>query len=274
MNDGDGTFTESAFERAVAFPEAGDAVSGMGADARDVDNDGWPDVFETALAKETFPLFKNLGQAGFEDVTARSGVATISRPRAGWGNGIVDFNNDGWKDLFVACADVMAPDGAFGERVPQANAIFLNAGGGSFVDGSADAGDAFARKAVHRGAAFGDIDDDGRMDAVTTALDGALALWHNVSPKTGHWLLVKTVGAQKGNRNGVGAKIKVVTASGTRHNHVNSAVGYGGASDRRVHIGLGAETFAKELTVAWPSGKTQTLKNVKADQILTVREPR
>jgi hypothetical protein len=273
MNNGDGTFTESAFERAVAFAEAGDAVSGMGADARDVDNDGRPDVFETALAKETFPLFKNLGEAAFEDVTASSGVAAISRPRAGWANGIVDFNNDGWKDLFVACSDVMSPSGAFGERVPMANAVFLNTGDGRFVDGSAGAGEAFARKAVHRGAAFGDIDGDGRVDAVVTALDGPLQLWRNVSPKTGHWLLVDTVGA-KGNRNGVGAKIKIVTDSGPQYSHVNSAVGYGGASDGRVHFGLGPHTVVKELTVTWPSGKTETLKNVEGDRILTVRERR
>jgi hypothetical protein len=273
MNNRDGTFTESAFERAVAFTEAGDAVSGMGADARDVDNDGRPDIFETALAKETFPLFRNLGKAAFEDATAASGVAAISRPRAGWGNGIVDLNNDGWKDLFVACGDVMSPTGAFGDHVPMANAVFLNTRDGHFVDGSAEAGDAFARKAVHRGVAFGDIDNDGRIDAVVTALDGSIELWHNVSPNKNHWLLVKTLGA-KGNRNGVGAKLKIVTASGTQYDHVNSAVGYGGASDRRVHFGLGGDAVVKELTVNWPSGKTQTLKDVKADQILTVREPR
>jgi hypothetical protein len=272
LNDGKGAFTEAAFERAVAYTEGGAAVSGMGADARDVDNDGRPDIFETALANETFPLFRNLGGAAFDDHTTRSGVGMASRPRSGWGNGIVDLNNDGWKDLFVACGDVMDPAGAFRERVPMANAVFVNLGNGRFADGSARAGEAFARKAVHRGAAFGDIDNDGRVDVVVTALDGALELWRNVSPAPHHWLMVDTQGT-KSNRDGAGAKIRLVTAKGTQHAHVNTAVGYGGASDRRVHFGLGTETKVTEMTVTWPSGRTQVLKDVAADRIVTVREP-
>ena len=272
LNNRNGTFTESAFERAVAFGERAEAVSGMGADAGDVDNDGRPDVFETALANESFPLFKNLGGASFEDVTARSGVGAATRPRSGWGNGIVDLNNDGWKDLFVACADVMDPAGAFRERVPMSNAVLVNLKDGRFVDGGPTAGEAFARKAVHRGAAFGDLDNDGRMDVVVTALDGPLELWRNVSPARSHWLLVNAVGATS-NRDGIGARVKIVTASGLRYGQVKTAVGYGGASDRRVHFGLGADASVRELTIAWPSGKVQTLKNVAADQVLTVREP-
>ncbi len=272
MNNGHGAFTESAFDRAVAFTERAEAVSGMGADAGDVDNDGWPDVFQTALANETFPLFKNLGRAVFEDVTARSGVGLVSRARSGWGNGIVDLNDDGWKDLFVAASDVMDPQGRFRERVPMANVVMANLGGGRFADASEGAGAAFARKAVHRGAAFGDIDNDGRIDVVVTALDGPLELWHNVSPVRHHWLLVKTVGT-KSARDGMGAKLTLRSASGTRYGYVNTAVGYGCASDRRVHFGLGPDAVASELTIAWPSGRTQTLHDVPADQVLTVREP-
>jgi hypothetical protein len=244
----------------------------MGADARDVDNDGLPDIFQTALVHETFPLFENLGKAGFEDVTTRSGVAALSRPRAGWGNGIVDLNNDGWKDLFVACADVMDALGEFRERVPQANAVFVNLKDGRFADGGALAGADFARKAVHRGAAFGDIDNDGRIDVVVTALDGALELWRNVSQSPNHWLLVKTVGT-KSSRDGLGAKLKIVTDAGAQYSHVTTSVGYGSASDGRVHFGLGAATRVRELTVSWPSGRVQTLKDVAADQVLSVREP-
>jgi enediyne biosynthesis protein E4 len=272
LNNRNGTFTESAFERAVAYTERAEAVSGMGADARDFDDDGLPDVFETALTNETFPLFKNLGRATFEEVTARSGVAGLSRPRSGWGNGIVDLNNDGRKDLFVACADVMDRDGDFRARVPMANAVFLNQGDGRFVDGSPGAGEAFARKAVHRGAAFGDVDNDGRVDVAVTALDGPLELWRNVSGGARHWLLVDLRGRKSG-RDAMGAKVRLVTNAGTQHKHVTTAVGYGGASDRRVHFGLGGEAVVQELRVAWPSGKTQTLKQVKADQVLVVQEP-
>jgi len=272
LNNRNGTFTESAFERGVAFSERGEPVAGMGADARDVDNDGLPDLFETALEAETFPLFKNDGGTGFEDVTIRSGVAVLSSARTGWGNGIVDLNNDGWKDLFAACASVLDPGGTFRQRVPQANVVFVNLKDGRFADGSGGAGTAFARPAVHRGAAFGDIDNDGRMDVVTTALDGPLELWRNVSPTPHHWLLVKAVGTRS-NRDGMGARIKVVTASGAQYNHVNTAVGYGSASDPRVHFGLGSDTVVSELVIRWLSGKTQTLKKVPADQVLLVREP-
>ena len=153
----------------------------------------------------------------------------------------------------------------------MANAVFVGVKDGRFLDGSAAAGEAFARKAVHRGAAFGDLDNDGRVDVVVSALDGPLEVWHNVSPAR-HWLLVRTLGG-KSNRDGMGAKLKVVTASGPQYNHVNTAVGYGCASDRRVHFGLGDDAVVKELTFAWPSGKTQTLTGVRADQLLTVREP-
>src|SRR5262249_41734206 len=154
--------------------------------------------------------------------------------------------------------------------VPMANAVFVNLKNGQFEDASAQAGDAFARKAVHRGAAFGDLDNDGRVDVVTTALDGPLELWRNISPEPAHWLLVKTVGT-KSNRDGRGAKTEIVTAAGRQYDHVSTAVGYGGASDRRVHFGLGKEKTVQELTVRWPSGKSQTLKAVAADQVLTVR---
>jgi hypothetical protein len=270
MNNRDGTFTEAAFEKGVAFPERGEPVAGMGADARDVDNDGRVDVFESALEAETFPLFRN-GGAGFEDVTARSGIGALSQAFTGWGNGIVDFDNDGWKDLFVACASVLDPRGAFKDRVPQPNAVLRNLGNGRFADAGAQAGAAFARRAVHRGAAFGDVDNDGKVDAVVTALDAPLELWRNMSPPGQHWLGVQTVGT-KSNRDGMGATIKLVTASGAQYNHVSTAVGYGSASDRRVHFGLGPDATVTELTVRWPSGRTQTLKQVPADQTLTIQE--
>jgi hypothetical protein len=166
----------------------------------------------------------------------------------------------------------MDPAGAFRERVPMANAVLVNLKDGRFADASAGAGEAFARKAVHRGAAFGDVDNDGRLDVAVTALDGALELWRNVSPAPNHWLSLELVGTRS-NRDGLGAKVKAVTAAGTRWAQANTAVGYGSASDRRVHLGLGSSATVDELTVTWPSGKVQTLKTVAADQALTVREP-
>jgi enediyne biosynthesis protein E4 len=273
MNRRDGTFAETSVMAGLAVTDYGRPISGMGADARDVDGDGRPDIFETALAHEDFPLFRNLGAGGFEEVTRSRGISVLALPRAGWSNGIYDFDNDGRKDLFVACSGVMDPNGRFRGKVLLPNAIFVQQPDGRFADGSPTAGADFAsRQAVHRGAAFGDLDDDGRIDVVVTALEGPVEVWHNVSPARNHWLLVRTIGTRS-NRDGMGAKLEIVTASGAQWNAVNTTVGYAGASDRRVHFGLGADARVRELVIRWPSGVVQTLRDVAADQVLTVREP-
>lgn len=268
-----GTFEEIALESGTAYTYAGMAVSGMGVDARDVNNDGLADIFVAAMTNEVMPYYINLGNNMFEEVSASSKLGILTRDRTGWSNGIVDFNNDGWKDLFAAGGDVMDPRGVFGNRVPQPNSVFVNMQNGKFADGRLTAGEEFsARRAVHRGAAFGDIDNDGRIDTVVTALGAPTEIWRNVSPTAHHWLLVTTIGT-KSNRDGMGTKIKVATASGVQYNHVNTAVGYGCASDRRVHFGLGNDNLVKTVQITWPSGAVQLLENVEADQVLTVREP-
>jgi hypothetical protein len=271
-NRGGKRFEEVGLAAGVAYTEIGKEISGMGADARDFDNDGRPDIFQTALDGETMPLFRNRGGMAFEDWTGPAGLVAPTLANTGWSNGIVDFNNDGWKDLFVAGGGVVHPKGDFAERAPRANTVYANLKNGKFVDASAGAGAAFAsRKAVHRGAAFGDLDDDGRVDAVVSALEAPLEIWRNVSPAPNHWLLVRTVGS-RGNRDGVGARLRLTSASAVQHNHVNTAVGYGCASDRRVHFGLGPDTVVKELRIEWPSGAVQTLRDLSADRIIDVRE--
>ncbi len=161
--------------------------------------------------------------------------------------------------------------GDFAYRGARANTVYVNLKDGRFADASGSAGAEFARKAVHRGAAFGDLDNDGRVDVVVSALEAPLEIWRNVSPTRNHWLLVSTVGSRS-NRDGAGARIRVTTASGTQYNHVNTAVGYGCASDHRVHFGLGKDAVVAELRIDWPRGTVQTLRDVPADQILTVRE--
>jgi len=272
-NLGNGTFEEIGFVAGVAYPETGRPLSGMGADARDIDDDGRPDIFHTALWGETMPVFRNMGKNTFAEVTARSGAASLTLSRSGWSNAIVDFNNDGKKDLFVCGGGVMDPEGEFRGRVPQTNLVLANLGDMKFADATPGAGPEFStKKAVHRGGAFGDLDNDGRVDAVVTDLYGPIEVWRNVSPTSNHWLSILTVGARS-NRDGIGAKISVTTRSGTLHSHVNSAVGYGGASDRRVHFGLGKEDRAARVEITWPSGVVQTLENVAANQVLLVREP-
>jgi hypothetical protein len=265
-------FEEMALAAGVAYTEIGKEISGMGADARDFDNDGRVDIFQTALDGETMPLFRNRGGMTFEDWTGRAGLVAPTLANTGWSNGIVDFNNDGWKDLFVAGGGVVHPKGDFAERAPRASTVYVNLKDGRFADASAGAGAEFARrKAVHRGAAFGDLDNDGRVDAVVSALEAPLEIWRNVSPTPNHWLLVTAVGSRS-NRDGVGTRIRVTSASGAQYSHVNTAVGYGCASDRRVHFGLGPDAVVTELRIEWPSGAVQTLREVPADRIVTVRE--
>jgi hypothetical protein len=245
----------------------------MGVDARDVNNDGLTDIFVAAMFNEQMPLFLNLGGNLFDEISGLNGLAEMTRDRTGWSNGIFDFNNDGWKDLFAASGDVMDPEGIHGGRVPQANTLFANLKNGKFADAASSAGKEFATsKAVHRGAAFGDIDNDGRIDVVVTALSGPTEIWRNVSPRSNHWLMISTLGT-KSNRDGIGARIRVKTVSGFQWNHVNTAVGYGCSSDRRVHFGLGQDRLIEEIQIIWPSGISQTLTEVHVDQILVVREP-
>lgn len=272
-NRQDGTFEEIAFPSGTAYTYSGAAVSGMGVDAKDVNNDGLPDIFVAAMTNEAMPFYVNQGDGFFDEMTAPSKLAMMTRDRTGWSNGITDLNNDGWKDLFIASGDVMDPRGAFGERVLQPNTLFVNLKNGKFADGAPTAGEEFrTTKAVHRGAAFGDLDNDGRIDAIVTSLSGPTEIWRNVSSESNHWLVINTIGT-KGNRDGMGAKIKVTTASGTQYNHVNTAVGYGCSSDKRVHFGLGKDKAISEIQITWLSGIVQTLKNVPADQFLVVTEP-
>jgi hypothetical protein len=270
-NQHDGRFEETSLYSGVAYTQNGVTVSGMGADARDIDNDGKLDIFVTALRGESWLLFRNLGNSLFMDVTYESGLTALSLPKSGWGNGIFDFNNDGWKDLFAACGGLEDPAGSSYSHVLQANTVLANLRNGQFADVSLQAG-VSNRKAVHRGAAFGDLDNDGRIDVVVTALEGPLEVWRNVSPTHNHWLLIKTIGT-KSNKSGIGAKLEVVTADGIQHNSVTTSVGLGSSSDRRVHFGLGKQAVVDELHISWPSGAQQTLRNIRADQILTILEP-
>jgi len=268
-NEGGGKFREIALQAGVAFNDDGRTVSSMGADFRDYDNDGNEDVFVSALAGETFPLFRSLGNGGFRDATYGSGVASLTYRWNGWSNGIFDLNNDGLKDLFVARGDVqIAPP-----KTLEANCILLNRGDGTFADFSKQAGSSFQQVGHHRGAAFGDFDGDGRIDVVVTRLDGPAELFHNTSPAPNHWLDFRLVG-KRSNRDGIGARIRVVGISGReQYNHVTTSVGFGCSSDRVVHFGMGKDTAARLVEIFWPSGTHQQLTSIAADRVVTVEEP-
>jgi len=272
-NIGGKRFDEVALESGVAYPQSANAISSMGADFKDVFNDGKPDIWHTATENESFPLYRNRGGGDFAEVTDQAMLGT-TRNMSGWANGIFDFDNDGWKDLFVARGNVLdnvalTSSRTYGEK----NTVFRNLANGRFRDVSAEAGAGFQESAPHRGAAFGDIDNDGRVDAIVTVLNGPVKYFHNVTENRNHWILLKLVGT-KSNRMGIGAQIRITADDNLKqYNEVTTACGYGGASDSRVHFGLGASKLVREIDIKWPSRIHQVLKDVPADQILTIKEP-
>lgn len=264
-------FEERAFEMGVALVEDGVFISGMGVDFRDVDNDGYPDIAFVALNNQTFPLFRNNKGAAFEEITAPSGMRELSMAMSGYGAGFYDFDNDGWKDLFVSRGQVEALPKP-GAPVEQYNTVFQNLGpSGKWRALTGEAGLTAASPARHRGCAFGDLDADGRIDVVTTALLGTPELWMNRTEDGGHWLQVKLQGT-KSNRDGIGAVVRIVTPAGTQYNHMTTSVGYASSSHGPVHFGLGAERKASVVEVLWPSGIRQTLRDINAGQRITVKE--
>jgi hypothetical protein len=272
-NNGNGTFSETGVAAGVAFNENGKSIAGMGADFRDIDNDGRPDIFVTGATGDMFPLFRNTGK-DFFDVTSAWGIAAPTVRMTGWGAGIADFDNDGWKDLFAACGAILDNSEEV-EHLPSKlpDKILRNTGRNAFVDVTAAAGPSFGLLQAHRGAAFGDLNNDGRMDIVTSNLNSLPEILINRSPGNNHWLLVKLVGTRS-NRDGLGAKLKVTSATASPvYNHATTSTGLGASSDPRVHFGLGTAVRAEKLEIWWPSGIHQILRDVKADQILTVREP-
>ena len=270
-NKGDGTFTELGVLAGVAFNQHGKSIAGMGVDFRDVDNDGLPDVFVTGMVNDTFPLYKNLGQ-WFEDVTSRTGVARATRQVTGWSAGIFDFDNDGRKDLYAALGAIL--DNSMEVQNLPANLpnMILHNQGARFSNAGAEAGPDFNQARMHRGAAFGDLNNDGRVDIVTSSLNEAAEILLNESPQANHWLILKLEGRQS-NRDGIGAKIRIEPEGGVAQvNHATTSVGLSSSSDRRVHFGLGAAKLVKTVDIDWPSGKKQRLENTAADQILRVVE--
>ncbi len=271
-NNRDGTFTNVALPAGVAYNSFGNAIAGMGADFRDIDNDGKPDIFETAMFGESFPLYRNLGEGQFQDITGTAGLIALTSRSTAWGVGIFDFDNDGNKDLFTANADILDNAMELAHRpYPLPDRVFRNKGDLTFEDLSSKVGRSFSVPAAHRAAAFGDLNNDGRIDVVVTVLNGPPEIWMNRSGSQNHWIVLKLVGV-KSNRDGLGTKIKITTSLGTQYNQATTAVSYNSSSDKRVHFGLGSAGVVETMELTWPSGIKQVLKKVKADQILTVTE--
>ncbi len=266
-----GKFEEVATTVGVAYDEDGNAFSGMGVEFADYDNDGWPDIFVNALAKQKYALFHN--RAGtFDYVSGRIGLGAASVAHSGWGAKFVDYDNAGWKSLFVAQGHVMdniqltQPDVRYLEPP-----LLLRNNPPVFRDLSKQSGDIFSRPLAARGAAVGYLHNDGHVDIVLNCNEGPPILMEWMGDGN-HWLTVDVVGTRS-NHDGIGAQLHIVTADKKeQYGLVSSAGSYLSASDKRVHFGLGQNTFVKLLEIQWPSGIKQTLANVKADQVLVVHE--
>jgi hypothetical protein len=271
-NKGGARFEEVAFEEGVALPEQGTVISGMGVDFRDLNNDGLPDIALVALADETFPLYQNDRKGAFTEVTAKTGMTLLSKPMSGYSANIADFDNDGWKDIFVSCGDVQSAAMEGIRKIDQYNAVFRNLAGVQWSVLTGSAGFAAQPPRRHRGAAVGDFNGDGKLDVVVTALGAPAELWINDGPDGNHWLALDLEGT-KSNRDAIGARIRVLAGGHAQFNHVSTASGYASSSAGPLHFGLGAAEKADEVEIRWPSGIVQKLKMVQGDRIVHVQEP-
>jgi hypothetical protein len=270
-NRGNGTFAEIGLEAGVALREDAAAIAGMGADFRDLDNDGRPDLVVSGMVNDSFLLFRNLGKMNlFEDWGLGSGLSLATRQLTGWGLGIGDFDNDGWKDLFFALSHFPRLERYLGREPELANRVFRNVGGKRFED--VGEGSGLAGAAQHRGAAFADFDNDGRLDAAVSVLNGPAKLYRNITPQCGHWIAIRLRG-RKSNRQGLGATVKVTLSDGrSLYNHACSSVGYAGSSEPLVRLGLGSVERIARIEIRWPGGRTQTITDVAGDRVVDIEE--
>jgi hypothetical protein len=272
-NKGDGTFEEVALAAGLAADGDGRTFAGMGVDFADYNNDGLPDVVITDLANQMYALYRNNGDGTFAYASYDSGLGRMTRPHSGWGVRFTDYDNDGWKDLLVAQGhDLDTIELNFPNLRYREPMLLAHNTGQGFIDVSRESGSLFHQPWLGRGMAVGDIDNDGRLDAVVTTNDGPVHILHNETPTSNHWLILTLVG-HKSNRDAIGAEIKLATSKGSQFATVTTAGSYLSSSDKRVHFGLGPDASAKTIEIRWPSGILQTLKDVAAGQILQVDEP-
>lgn len=273
-NKGDGTFEEVGLEAGVAVNAEGQTFAGMGVDFADYDNDGWPDLVVTDLANQTYPIYHNNRDGTFTYDSVATGLTGITMLHSGWGMRFMDYDNDGWKDLFVAQGhDLDTIEKSFPDQhYREAPMLLRNLRGKRFVNAGAISGDLFRQKWVGRGLAIGDIDNDGRLDVVISENGGPAHILMNRTQTDHHWIGFKLVG-RKSNRDGIGSVIRVDNSAGSQWYTITTASSYLSASDVRAHFGLGSDTCAKMVEIRWPSGIVQKLGNVAADRYVTVEEP-
>jgi hypothetical protein len=271
-NNRNGTFSEVGLDSGASLNQHGAAVAGMGADFADYDNDGWPDIVVTDLSNERYLLFHNDGKGSFSDESQSSGVGPATLLFSGWGVKFFDYDNDGWKDLFAAQGHVLdnihLTAGSLKYKQPPL--LLRNTGLGKFV--RAGSGGVFENPLAGRGAAFGDIDNDGALDIVVANLGQNATVLRNVAGNH-HWVGFDLRG-RRSNRDGIGARIEVTRAGGSKQFYtVSTSSSYLSASDRRVIAGIGADTAVRGVVIRWPRGAVQAVANPQIDRMLRIEEP-
>jgi len=270
-NQHDGTFREQALERGVALSEDGLEQAGMGVGLGDFDLDGNLDIFKTNFADDTNVLYHNDGKGNFDDVTIRTGLGVETR-YVGWGAGIVDLDNDGFPDIFVATGsvypEVEKKNPAYPFRTPRL--VFRNLGDGRFEELIEEAGSGISDPHPSRGCAFGDFDNDGDVDVLVWNMNEPPSLLRNDVTGGGHWLKVQLIGV-KSNRSAIGTRVTTRYGSRQQAQEMTAQSSFYSVNDKRLHFGLGAETSA-HLTVRWTNGQTESFSNVAADQLVVIRE--
>ena len=272
-NKRDGTFEEVALVSGIALDGGGATFAGMGVDFEDYNNDGWPDVIVTDLANQRYSLYTNFGDGTFDYATNSSGLGAITLLHSGWGVRFLDYDNDGWKDLFIVQAHVMDNIEVNEPHLHYLEPPMLlhNERGRKFTDVSSSSGEVFHKRWAGRGLASGDIDNDGKVDVIVTSNNGPARVLKNETPTDNHWLTLKLVGV-KSNRDAIGAQVEIATESGKQYASVTTASSYQSSSDPRLHFGLGNAVSVKSIRIRWPSGMVQALPETKGDQILTIKE--
>ncbi len=270
-NNKNGTFTDIGIESGCALSLDGKPQAGMGVTAGDFNRDGWLDIFKTNFSEDTSSLYLNTPKGIFEDVTFSAGLGVNTR-WLGWGCGFIDVDNDGWIDIFLVNGHVYPEVEQLAEtRYAQRKVLYHNLRNGRFADVSTFAGGAVMDPNASRGSAFGDFDNDGDIDVLINSVNAPPQLLRAESSNQNNWIKIKAIGV-KSNRNGIGARLKCITEDGSQIDEIRSGGSYYSQSDLRVHFGLGENKRVKAIVIQWPSGQVDTLNNIVANQIITVKE--
>jgi hypothetical protein len=272
VNRGNGTFEETGIPAGVALGDDGKTEAGMGVDAADYDGDGRPDLFVTHLDLELNRLYRNRGDGTFEDATLRSKIGTRNFRKSGFGTRFIDYDNDGWRDLFIANGHVLDNIELFHKDTTYAEpkTMYRNVRG-VFEDVTSQLGPAMLAPSVARAAAFADFDNDGDIDILVTNNGGAPQLLRNDGGNRSHWIQLRLIGVRS-NRDGIGARVKITAGGITQVDEAKGGMSYQAAHDPRLHFGLGGAARVDSIEIRWPSGQVDRLSDVAADRVVTVKE--